>query len=97
MSFFTGFSVSAIIYYVLNRIFPVPGMSSKFEEIDLSKDLHDWNKRLNDDERYFISHVLAFFAALKKLGNGMFERAVGYDESFKRLYTASESWLRNDK
>lgn len=33
------------------------------EEIDLSKDLHDWNDRLNDDERYFISHVLAFFAA----------------------------------
>ncbi|KAL9096958.1 MAG: hypothetical protein Q9165_000922 [Trypethelium subeluteriae] len=33
------------------------------EEIDLSKDLHDWNKRINDDERYFISHVLAFFAA----------------------------------
>lgn len=32
------------------------------EEIDLSKDLHDWN-RMNDDERYFISHVLAFFAA----------------------------------
>ena len=33
------------------------------EEIDLSKDLHDWNNRLNDDERYFISHILAFFAA----------------------------------
>jgi ribonucleoside-diphosphate reductase subunit M2 len=33
------------------------------EEIDLSKDLHDWNNRLTDDERYFISHVLAFFAA----------------------------------
>ena len=33
------------------------------EEIDLSKDIHDWNKRLNDDERFFISHVLAFFAA----------------------------------
>lgn len=33
------------------------------EEIDLSKDLNDWNNRLNDDERYFISHVLAFFAA----------------------------------
>ncbi|MCJ1311166.1 Ribonucleotide-diphosphate reductase (RNR), small subunit [Agyrium rufum] len=33
------------------------------EEIDLSKDMHDWNNRLNDDERYFISHVLAFFAA----------------------------------
>jgi ribonucleoside-diphosphate reductase subunit M2 len=33
------------------------------EEIDLSKDLLDWNKKLNDDERFFISHVLAFFAA----------------------------------
>jgi ribonucleoside-diphosphate reductase subunit M2 len=33
------------------------------EEIDLSKDLFDWNLRLNDNERHFISHVLAFFAA----------------------------------
>ena len=33
------------------------------EEMDLSKDLHDWNNRLNDKERHFISHVLAFFAA----------------------------------
>lgn len=33
------------------------------EEIDLSKDLHDWNNRMNDNERHFISHVLAFFAA----------------------------------
>ncbi|KAK9477799.1 ribonucleotide reductase [Lipomyces japonicus] len=33
------------------------------EEIDLGKDTHDWENRLNDDERYFISHVLAFFAA----------------------------------
>ena len=33
------------------------------EEMDLSKDLHDWNTRLNDNERHFISHVLAFFAA----------------------------------
>lgn len=33
------------------------------EEIDLSKDLHDWNHRLNADEQYFISHILAFFAA----------------------------------
>ncbi|KAL8821531.1 MAG: hypothetical protein Q9223_000439 [Gallowayella weberi] len=33
------------------------------EEIDLSKDLHDWNNRINDDEKYFISHILAFFAA----------------------------------
>ncbi|KAJ9152162.1 Small subunit of ribonucleotide reductase [Coniochaeta hoffmannii] len=33
------------------------------EEIDLSKDLHDWHNRLNDDEKFFISHILAFFAA----------------------------------
>ncbi|KAL6913185.1 hypothetical protein FSST1_010945 [Fusarium sambucinum] len=33
------------------------------EEIDLSKDLHDWNNRLTTDEQFFISHILAFFAA----------------------------------
>ncbi|GAP89287.1 putative ribonucleoside-diphosphate reductase small chain [Rosellinia necatrix] len=33
------------------------------EEIDLSKDMHDWNNRINEDEKYFISHILAFFAA----------------------------------
>ncbi|MHA8107634.1 ribonucleoside-diphosphate reductase small subunit [Aquirufa sp. 5-AUSEE-100C1] len=32
------------------------------EEIDLQQDLADW-KKLNDGERHFISHVLAFFAA----------------------------------
>lgn len=33
------------------------------EEIDLSQDLNDWNNKLNDDEKYFIKHILAFFAA----------------------------------
>ncbi|THV61090.1 ribonucleoside-diphosphate reductase [Flagellimonas alvinocaridis] len=33
------------------------------EEIDLHQDLTDWNSKLNDDERYFIKHILAFFAA----------------------------------
>ena len=33
------------------------------EEIDLSQDLNDWNNKLSDDERYFIKHILAFFAA----------------------------------
>jgi ribonucleoside-diphosphate reductase beta chain len=32
------------------------------EEIDLSQDLRDW-ENLNDGERHFITHVLAFFAA----------------------------------
>ncbi|MBT7240346.1 MAG: ribonucleoside-diphosphate reductase [Flavobacteriaceae bacterium] len=33
------------------------------EEIDLSEDLNDWNNKLNEDERYFVKHILAFFAA----------------------------------
>jgi len=33
------------------------------EEIDLHQDLSDWTNKLNDDERYFIKHILAFFAA----------------------------------
>jgi ribonucleotide reductase beta subunit family protein with ferritin-like domain len=32
------------------------------EEIDLSKDMSDW-ERLNNDEKYFVSMILAFFAA----------------------------------
>ena len=32
------------------------------EEVDLSKDLGDWNK-LNEDEKHFITMVLGFFAA----------------------------------
>lgn len=33
------------------------------EEIDLSPDLLDWEQKLNEDEKHFIKHVLAFFAA----------------------------------
>ncbi len=33
------------------------------EEIDLHSDLVDWNDKLTEDERYFIKHILAFFAA----------------------------------
>jgi ribonucleotide reductase beta subunit family protein with ferritin-like domain len=33
------------------------------EEIDLSKDIIQWNEKLTDDERHFISLILAFFAA----------------------------------
>ncbi|MFT7345065.1 MAG: ribonucleoside-diphosphate reductase beta chain [Lentimonas sp.] len=33
------------------------------EEIDLAQDLVDWENKLNDDERHFVKHVLAFFAA----------------------------------
>ena len=33
------------------------------EEIDLSQDIIDWTTKLNEDEQYFIKHILAFFAA----------------------------------
>ncbi|MEI8192547.1 MAG: ribonucleotide-diphosphate reductase subunit beta [Flavobacteriia bacterium] len=33
------------------------------EEIDLSADQIDWESKLNNDERHFVKHVLAFFAA----------------------------------
>lgn len=33
------------------------------EEIDLAQDLKEWEEVLSDDERHFLKHVLAFFAA----------------------------------
>jgi ribonucleoside-diphosphate reductase beta chain len=33
------------------------------EEIDLSQDVNDWENKMNENEKHFISHVLAFFAA----------------------------------
>ncbi len=33
------------------------------EEVDLTADLNDWDNKLSNDERHFIKHVLAFFAA----------------------------------
>lgn len=33
------------------------------EEIDLYQDLDDWNNKLNDNERHYIKHILAFFSA----------------------------------
>jgi ribonucleoside-diphosphate reductase beta chain len=33
------------------------------EEMDLGADIFDWENKLNDNERHFIKHILAFFAA----------------------------------
>jgi len=33
------------------------------EEVDLTQDINDWENKLTDNERKFIKHVLAFFAA----------------------------------
>jgi ribonucleoside-diphosphate reductase beta chain len=55
------------------------------EEIDLSQDITDWDKKLNDDERHFIKHVLAFFAASDGIVNENLAenmvRAVQYTEA----------------
>ena len=55
------------------------------EEIDLSADLQDWANKLNDDERHFIKHVLAFFAASDGIVNENlainFMREVQYPEA----------------
>src|SRR6188508_2111800 len=54
------------------------------EEIDLSSDTKDW-ENLNDGERHFISHVLAFFAASDGIVNENlavnFMREVQYPEA----------------
>ena len=33
------------------------------EEVDLTQDMNDWETKLTDNDRKFIKHVLAFFAA----------------------------------
>lgn len=39
------------------------------EAVDLVRDQQDWKARLNDDERYFLKHVLGFLAASESLIN----------------------------
>jgi ribonucleoside-diphosphate reductase subunit M2 len=39
------------------------------DEIDFSKDLHDWENKLSNSDRIFILHVLAFFASADGLVN----------------------------
>lgn len=39
------------------------------KELDLSKDKYDWDHRLNDDERFFLSNILAFFAQSDQIVN----------------------------
>lgn len=55
------------------------------EEVDLAQDILDWEQRLNDDERFFISRVLAFFAASDGIVNenlvSRFSTDVGVSEA----------------
>lgn len=39
------------------------------EEVDLSADLKDWNNKLNDNERFYVGRILAFFASSDAIVN----------------------------
>ncbi|KAF7351206.1 hypothetical protein MSAN_01551700 [Mycena sanguinolenta] len=51
MSFFTGFGVSALTYWLLARVFPVRGMASTFEEVDVSQGEERDDRSSSDGER----------------------------------------------
>ena len=67
------------------------------EEIDLHQDLSDWENRLNDDEKHFIKHVLAFFAASDGIVNeNLAENMVNEVQYTRKLnsFMAFKSWWR---
>jgi ribonucleoside-diphosphate reductase beta chain len=57
----------------------------QFYKIDLSQDFDDWDNKLSDNDRYFIKHILAFFAASDGIVNENlaenFVREVQYTEA----------------
>ena len=64
------------------------------EEIDVSKDMKDWEK-LNDNERHFIKHVLGFFAGsdgivMENLAT-RFSREVTWPEA--RYFYANQTYM----
>ena len=67
------------------------------EEIDLAQDLTDWNEKLNDNERYFIKNILAFFAASDGIVNENiaenFVREVQYPEA--KFYYGFQIMMEN--
>jgi ribonucleotide reductase beta subunit family protein with ferritin-like domain len=51
------------LYKTAASVFWVPN------EVDLTKDIDDWNNVLNEDEKYFIKNVLAFFSSSDSIVN----------------------------
>ena len=56
------------------------------EEMDLSKDIHNWNKHLNDNKCHFIPHILTFFSASDGIVN---ENLV---KQFSNEIQAAKAW-----
>lgn len=67
------------------------------EELDLNEDKKDWATKLNDDERHFIKHILAFFAASDGIVNENlavnFANEVQYPEA--RFYYGFQIMMEN--
>ena len=63
------------------------------EEIDLSQDIMDWEEKLNDDERHFIKHVLAFFAASDGIVNENLAENFLSEFNIQRLNSSTVSRL----
>jgi len=66
------------------------------EEIDLHQDLTDWTTKLNDDERYFIKHILAFFAASDGIVNeNLAENFVNTFPAIKKKADWALKWIES--
>jgi ribonucleoside-diphosphate reductase beta chain len=62
----------------------------------LSQDLNDWNNKLNEEEKYFIKHILAFFCCFwrnrkRKLAEN-FVNEVQYAEA--KFFYGFQSWWK---
>ena len=60
-------------------------------EVDLTKDLRDWDEKLNDDEKYYIKMILSFFAGSDFIVNEKEEKS---QEEVKVL---EYKWFTRDK
>jgi ribonucleoside-diphosphate reductase beta chain len=67
------------------------------EEMDLVPDLLDWEEKLNDDEKYYIKNILAFFAASDGIVNENlcenFLKEVQYPEA--KFFYGSQIMIEN--
>ncbi|ORZ21060.1 beta subunit of ribonucleoside-diphosphate reductase [Catenaria anguillulae PL171] len=52
------------------------------EEVKLHQDIDDWEHKLNDDERYYLKHVLAFFASSDMIVNENLIKRFSQDVQF---------------
>ncbi|CAB4067852.1 RRM2 [Lepeophtheirus salmonis] len=65
------------------------------EEVDLSKDLIDWEEKLNDEERYFISRVLAFFAASDGIVNENIVERLHRKYRLRRRDVSTDTYIKD--